>query len=105
MQRSETRSKRSREFAVALDAGGTIAALAYEADSPSGAALILGHGAGAGQQSPFMVQFASALAALGIDAVTFNFPYTEQKRRLPDKRPVLEACYSAVIAAARREIG
>ena len=104
MQRSETRSKKSREFAVALDAGGAVTAVAYEADSPSGAALILGHGAGAGQQSPFMVHFASALATLGIDTITFNFPYTEQKRRVPDKRPVLESCYSAVIAAARREV-
>ncbi len=79
-------------------------ALAYESDSPSGAALILGHGAGAGQQSPFMVEFAAALAALGIDTITFNFSYTEQKRRLPDKRPALEACYCAVIDTARGEV-
>lgn len=104
MPRSERRLKKPRELQVPLDAGGAVTALVYEADSRSGAALILAHGAGAGQQSPFMVQFASALAALGIDAITFNFPYTEQKRRLPDKRPVLEGCYGAVIATARASV-
>ena len=104
MPRSERRLKKPRELQVPLDAGGAVTALVYEADSRSGAALILAHGAGAGQQSPFMVQFAGALAALGIDAITFNFPYTEQKRRLPDKRPVLEACYGAIIATARASV-
>jgi predicted alpha/beta-hydrolase family hydrolase len=63
--------------------------------------LILAHGAGADQRSPFMAGFARALAALGVDVVTFNFLYTEQRRRLPDKAPVLEACYRAVIDTVR----
>jgi predicted alpha/beta-hydrolase family hydrolase len=71
--------------------------LFYDADPPASAALILGHGAGAGQQSPFITGFASALAKLGVDVVTFNFLYSEQRRRLPDRAPVLEACYRAVI--------
>jgi predicted alpha/beta-hydrolase family hydrolase len=33
--------------------------------------------------------------------VTFNFPYTEQGRRLPDRAPTLEACFRDVIAAVR----
>lgn len=44
-----------------------------------------------------MTGFATALALLGVDVATFNFPYTEQRRRIPDRRPVLEACYRAVI--------
>src|SRR5258705_8484969 len=104
MPGSESPSKKSREFRVALDAGGTVTALAYEGDSPSGAALILGHGAGAGQDSSFTVLFAGALAALGVDTITFNFPYTEQKRRLPDKRPGLESCYAAVVAGPPRAV-
>jgi uncharacterized protein len=68
-------------------------------DTPVDAALILGHGAGAGQRSAFMVDFAHALSALGIDVITFNFLYTEQARRIPDRAPVLEACYRAVIDA------
>jgi hypothetical protein len=63
----------------------------------AGITLILGHGAGASQTSAFMVDFATALAARGIDAVTFNFLYKEQGRRLPDPKDKLEACYRAVI--------
>ncbi len=72
----------------------------------AGVTLILGHGAGAGQTSDFMVSFATGLAARGIDAVTFNFLYTEQGRRVPDPNSKLEACYRAVIEAIRhRKIG
>ncbi len=72
-------------------------ALHYHPDAPGVASFIVAHGAGAGQSSSFMVAFADALAARGFDVITFNFPYTEQKRRLPDRAPVLEACYAAVI--------
>ena len=91
------------EWTVELGVGTATTVLAYEAETPSlDAALILAHGAGAGQRSPFMVAFASAIASHGIDTFTFNFPYTEQGRRVPDRRPVLEACYLAVIDAVRR---
>ena len=67
----------------------------------SGVLLVLAHGAGAGHDHPFMVAFAEGLAASGIDIVTFNFLYTEQKRRLPDRAPILEACFRRVVAHAR----
>jgi uncharacterized protein len=98
-------SKSPESFAVPLDAGQSVTALHYPAAGPSaGATAIVAHGAGAGQHSPFMVAFARALADRGFDAVTFNFPYTEQKRRLPDRAPVLEACYGAVIAETQRQM-
>lgn len=61
--------------------------------------LILGHGAGGNQLSPFMRQFAAGLAERGIDAVTFNFIYSEKGKGGPDPKPKLEACYLSVIAA------
>lgn len=66
--------------------------------------LMLAHGAGAGQRSPWMVSAACALAALDVDVVTFNFLYTEQRRRIPDRAPALEACYRAAIETVRREL-
>jgi hypothetical protein len=66
---------------------------------------MLAHGAGAGQQSAFITGFARAIAALGVDVVTFNFLYTEQGRSLPDRAPLLEGCYRAAIAAVREEVG
>ncbi|HKP13342.1 MAG TPA: alpha/beta family hydrolase [Blastocatellia bacterium] len=66
-----------------------------------GVTLVLGHGAGADQTSPFMTSFAAGLAARGVDVLTFNFLYTEQGRRAPDVSNKLEACYRAAIEAAR----
>jgi predicted alpha/beta-hydrolase family hydrolase len=65
------------------------------------ATLILAHGAGAPQRHPFMVSFARALSERGLDVVTFNFLYTEQQRKVPDRMPQLVACYRATIAAVR----
>ena len=93
--------KNPSELTIALGAGANTTALVYAAGGPPlGATLVLGHGAGAGQRSAFMVDFARALSALGLDVVTFNFLYTEQGRRIPDRAPSLEACYRDVIAAA-----
>jgi uncharacterized protein len=68
------------ELKVPLETGGAVTALVYEgarhrgrAATASDATVILGHGAGAGQRSTFMVDFARALSALGLDIVTFNF--------------------------------
>jgi len=95
--------KSPSELRIPLEAGATTA-LAYTADSSAFAALVLGHGAGAGQRSTFMVDFARALSALGVDVITFNFPYTEQSRRIPDRAPVLETCYRAVIASVHAQL-
>jgi predicted alpha/beta-hydrolase family hydrolase len=90
---------------VSLDTGAATTALVYRAEGGAAdAALILGHGAGAGQRSAFMIEFATALAALGLDVVTFNFLYTEQGRKIPDRAPALEACYRAVIDAVSADL-
>jgi predicted alpha/beta-hydrolase family hydrolase len=105
MQKSAMPLTNPSEIRVPLQAGAATTALVYPAGAPAvGAALILGHGAGAGQQSTFMVDFARALSSLGLDLITFNFPYTEQCRRIPDRGPVLEACYRSVIDAARTRV-
>ena len=80
-------------------------ARAYAAAGPGDATLVLAHGAGAPQESAFMLDFARALAERGIDVLTFNFLYTEQKRRVPDRTPALQSCYRAAIATAREHFG
>jgi predicted alpha/beta-hydrolase family hydrolase len=96
------------ELSVRLETGAATTALVYHAprpaaasDTEAAAALVLGHGAGAGQRSAFMVDFATALSSMGVDVVTFNFLYTEQGRKIPDRAPALEACYRSVIEAVR----
>jgi predicted alpha/beta-hydrolase family hydrolase len=71
----------------------------------SGALLVLAHGAGAGEGHPFMVAIARGLAERGIDVVTFDFPYIQQKRKVPDKAPVLEAAFRDAISTARHGVG
>jgi predicted alpha/beta-hydrolase family hydrolase len=101
------------ELSIPLERGSTTA-LVYDgvrsgdhtetATDTVRAALILGHGAGAGQRSGFMVDFARALAALGVDVITFNFLYIEQGRKIPDRAPTLEACYRAVIETVHAKV-
>ena len=93
----------AEEFRVDIDESQSVTAVLYPATARhrAGITLILGHGAGAGQSSPFMVDFATELASRGLDAVTFNFFYSEHRRGGPDKNDKLEACYRAVIETVR----
>src|SRR5690348_8766521 len=101
--RSSPRGAETRQVTVAPGEAVTARLYRARAERRAGVALILGHGAGAGQASRFMVRCAADLASRGIDAVTFNFLYTERGGRLPDKNDRLEVCYRAVIAAMRDE--
>jgi predicted alpha/beta-hydrolase family hydrolase len=97
----------SDQLSIEIAPGQKVGAVVYPAakSKAAGVTLILGHGAGAGQSSGFMVSFATALAARGIETVTFNFSYMEQKRRLPDSKDKLEACYRAVIETVAHRKG
>ncbi len=75
----------------------------YPADAAH-ASLLLAHGAGAPQTHPWMVAISEALAARGVAVYTFNFLYTEQGRRLPDKGSLLEATFRAVIQQLRARV-
>jgi predicted alpha/beta-hydrolase family hydrolase len=58
-------------------------------------------GAGSNLRDPFGAFAATALAARSIAMVRFQFPYMEAGRRGPDRPPVLEATWRAVIEAVR----
>jgi hypothetical protein len=73
----------------------------YTSPTPAATVLVLAHGAGAGQDHPFMVAAARGLAARGVDVVTFDFPYMAQRRRIPDRAPVLERRFREAADAAR----
>jgi hypothetical protein len=89
---------------VEVQPGRTTTALVYPAGpNRFGAALILGHGAGADQRSSWIVSVARGLSRLGLEIITFNFLYTELRKGAPDRRPVLDGCYRAVIDAIRQK--
>ena len=74
--------------------------IVYSTSNPS-AALILAHGAGAGQKSTWMVKAAKAISEQGVSCATFDFPYITAGRKVPDKAPVLEAHWRKVVDEAR----
>lgn len=65
------------------------------------AVLALGHGAGAGMRHPFMEELTTALAAVGIATLRYQFPYMEAGRRFPDRPPRLIATVQAAVAQAQ----
>jgi uncharacterized protein len=64
-----------------------------------GPGILLAHGAGAGQDHPFMAGLRRRLAAAGHPILTFDYPYAAERRRAPDRLEVLVECHRA---AARR---
>jgi len=75
----------------------------YRSRSPV-AGLVVGHGAGGGQKTAFMVRTAEGLAARGIVAATFDFPYMSAGKSVPDKAPVLEQAWRDAMEHARAEM-
>jgi predicted alpha/beta-hydrolase family hydrolase len=64
--------------------------------------LVLAHGAGAGMTHPFLEALANELAAASVATFRYQFPYMEQKRRAPDRPPVLTATVAAAVRAAAK---
>ncbi len=92
----------TEKFTVSVNENESVTALLYAAAKQKrmGLTAVLGHGAGASQDSGFMVMFANGLAARGVDVMTFNFVYMEQGRSVPDQKHKLESCFRAVIETA-----
>src|SRR5713226_8398202 len=62
--------------------------------------LVLAHGAGAGMSHPFMEKLAGELAEVGVATLRYQFPYMEERRRVPDSPAVLAATVVAAVRAA-----
>lgn len=94
--------RETEALTVSVTENESVTAFYYAAAKQGRAGLtaVLGHGAGASQDSGFMRMFAGGLASRGIDVVTFNFVYMEQGRSVPDQKHKLESCFRAVIDTA-----
>ena len=62
--------------------------------------MVLGHGAGAGMAHPFLGKLAGELADAGIATLRYQFPYIEERRRVPDKPELLAATVAAAVHKA-----
>jgi len=61
-----------------------------------GTAIVLGHGAGGNRRSPQLWRVAEVLGASGRRVALYNFRYSEQRRKAPDRTEVLERTTRAV---------
>jgi predicted alpha/beta-hydrolase family hydrolase len=66
----------------------------------AGWAFVYAPGASAGLEDGFGVYAAEALAGRGVSTLRFQFPYREAGRSAPDRPPVLEATWRAVLETA-----
>jgi uncharacterized protein len=65
--------------------------------------LVLGHGAGAGMRHPFMEALARELVSVGVATFRYQFPYMEDRRRVPDSPLVLTTTVQAAVRTAAEE--
>lgn len=77
----------------------------YGNPGPSTPLLVLAHGAGAGEDHPWVRNVGGGLASRGVSVTTFNFPYRDAGRKVPDRGPVLEAAYREVWTGVRNSAG
>jgi uncharacterized protein len=66
--------------------------------------LVLSHGAGAGMAHPFLEKLGRELAEVGVATLRYQFPYMEERRRVPDKPEVLLATVAAAIDRAAEAV-
>src|SRR5438552_9233091 len=87
------------ELRFAVEGAGEVSALLLR---PAKARWLLAraHGAGAGMSHPFMAKLAEELASVGVATLRYQFPYMEERRRVPDKPAVLTATVRAAVRAA-----
>jgi uncharacterized protein len=62
--------------------------------------LVLAHGAGAGISHPFLASLANELAGVGVATLRYQFPYMEERRRVPDSPAVLTKTVAAAVRTA-----
>ena len=78
-----------------------VTARRFAPDAAAETVFVYAPGAGSNIDDPFGVYLCNELSRQGIEAWLFQFPYMEAKKRAPDRTPVLEATWSAVIQQAR----
>ena len=82
---------------VQIDDATSVTAVRHAPSGDAGWAFIYAPGASAGIDDPFGAYACETLAKRGVEAVRFQFPYKERGRSAPDRPPVLEATWRAVI--------
>jgi hypothetical protein len=91
----------NKHFRFVVEDAGEVSAILLRSPGAE-SLLVLAHGAGAGMTHPFMESLATELAAVRVATLRFQFPYMEQKRKIPDRPPVLTATILAAVQTAAK---
>ncbi len=90
------------KLTVAVSADRTVTALMTQPEGESsGWLFVYAPGAGSTVHDPFGAHASRRLAAEGFSSIRFQFPYTEEGRRRPDRTSLLEETWRRVIDAVR----
>jgi predicted alpha/beta-hydrolase family hydrolase len=84
---------------VKVNGSGEVSAL-LERPSDARWMLVLAHGAGAGMKHPYLERLSKELGSSGVATFRYQFPYMENKRRVPDSPAVLAATVAAAAGRA-----
>ena len=89
----------SERLRFAVEGAGEVSAILMR-PAKARSILALAHGAGAGMTHPFLEKLARELAEVGIATFRYQFPYMEQRRRVPDSPAVAAATVATAARAA-----
>lgn len=89
------------ELRIDVEGGGSVSGILVRPEKAKWM-LVLGHGAGAGMHHPFMSKLAEELAGVGVATLRYQFPYMEERRKVPDRPAVLMATVAAAVSAAAK---
>jgi predicted alpha/beta-hydrolase family hydrolase len=81
--------------------GGSLTGITAGEPGPVG--VLLAHGAGMGQEHPWMAAVREGLADAGLFVMSFNYRYTEAGRKAPDRMPMLLTVHRAAADAVAEE--
>ncbi|HEU0075091.1 MAG TPA: alpha/beta family hydrolase [Dehalococcoidia bacterium] len=90
-----------QSFKVAVADSESVTVLQTVPEAKPKLLFIYAPGAGSNLHDPFGEYCAKRLPGAGIETWRFQFPYMEAQRRAPDRTPLLEATWLAVIEAAQ----
>ena len=88
-------------FRITLEDSSDIEARRTNPAAQPGWLFIYSPGAGSNIHDPFGKYLSEQLASADVACVRFQFPYMEARKRGPDRPPILEATWRAVIDAVR----
>jgi predicted alpha/beta-hydrolase family hydrolase len=96
--------ERRQDLRITVEHSGEVSAFLLRPENAQ-ALLLLAHGAGAGMRHPFLESLSRDLAELGVATLRYQFPYMEQRRKIPDPPTVLTATVRAAVATAAEHAG